>query len=239
MCHALELTNPRKAVDDHVDPDDVTRSDTIDALGRIQQSNYVNLSGLYALIFGSKKDAARKFKRWVTHDVLPAIQKTGSYSLKGEIETLHTTTTAAQRLQEQVSRASLAASLPGSAKSQDVYLQARQALARVNQATQALRDYQIEIGFPAGLESPAASAQLPEGLDTRAADQSLVGRLYLLSFGSVTRPRLRAVNSDEYLAKADVKSIKFLANQGNLDLDDWRDLETWAGRKVQAEMNRK
>jgi prophage antirepressor-like protein len=83
VCEALELTNPWKAVADHVDPDDLTKSEVIDAKGRLQQANYINLSGLYALVFGSQKEAARKFKRWVTHEVLPSIQRTGSYSLGG------------------------------------------------------------------------------------------------------------------------------------------------------------
>jgi phage antirepressor YoqD-like protein len=48
-------------------------------MGRTQFANHVNISGLYALVFGSTKDTARRFKRWVTADVLPTIQKTGSY----------------------------------------------------------------------------------------------------------------------------------------------------------------
>jgi prophage antirepressor-like protein len=80
VCLALELTNPRKAVADHVDPDDLTKSEVIDALGRTQQANFVNESGMYALIFGSTKEAAKRFKRWVTSEVLPSIRKTGSYT---------------------------------------------------------------------------------------------------------------------------------------------------------------
>lgn len=41
----------------------------------------INESGLYALIFGSKLESAKRFKHWVTHEVLPAIRKTGSYSI--------------------------------------------------------------------------------------------------------------------------------------------------------------
>ena len=79
VCAALELTNPRKALADHVDPDDVTQSDTTDNLGRKQLTNHVNESGLYALIFGSRKESAKRFKRWVTSEVLPAIRKDGYY----------------------------------------------------------------------------------------------------------------------------------------------------------------
>lgn len=79
VCEALELGNPRQAVDSHVDSEDVQKMDTLTAGGR-QQQNHVNESGLYALIFGSKKDEAKRFKRWVTAEVLPTIRKTGAYS---------------------------------------------------------------------------------------------------------------------------------------------------------------
>lgn len=80
VCAVLEFGNPRQAVESHVDDDDVQKLDTIDAIGRTQRTNHVNESGLYALIIGSTKDAARRFKRWVTSEVLPAIRKTGSYN---------------------------------------------------------------------------------------------------------------------------------------------------------------
>ncbi|KVG09868.1 Bro-N domain-containing protein [Burkholderia thailandensis] len=80
VCAVLEFGNPRQAVESHVDDDDVQKLDTIDSLGRAQRTNHVNESGLYALILGSTKDAAKRFKRWVTSEVLPAIRKTGSYS---------------------------------------------------------------------------------------------------------------------------------------------------------------
>ena len=80
VCAALELGNARQAIDTHVDSDDVQKMDAIDSLGRTQRSNHVNESGLYALILGSTKDAAKRFKRWVTSEVLPSIRKTGAYS---------------------------------------------------------------------------------------------------------------------------------------------------------------
>lgn len=78
VCRALEYANPRDAVARHVDEGDVVKHDTPTASG-IQSKNFVNESGLYALIFGSKKDSAKAFKRWVTSEVLPAIRKTGEY----------------------------------------------------------------------------------------------------------------------------------------------------------------
>ena len=83
ICAALELTNPRKALADHVDSDDVTQSDTLTP-GGLQKLNHVNESGLYALIFGSRKESAKRFKRWVTSEVLPAIRKNGYYAATNE-----------------------------------------------------------------------------------------------------------------------------------------------------------
>ena len=79
VAEALGYTNPRKAIIDHVDDDDkgVTNRDT---LGGTQQMTILNESGLYSLIFGSRLESAKRFKRWVTSEVLPSIRKTGSYS---------------------------------------------------------------------------------------------------------------------------------------------------------------
>ncbi|MFX1761487.1 Bro-N domain-containing protein [Paraburkholderia sp. A1RI-2L] len=79
VCTVLEFGNPRQAVESHVDDEDVQKLDTLTPGGR-QRQNHVNESGLYALILGSTKDAAKRFKRWVTSEVLPAIRKTGSYN---------------------------------------------------------------------------------------------------------------------------------------------------------------
>lgn len=80
VCEALQLGNARQALESHVDADDVQKLDTVDSLGRTQRANHVNESGLYALILGSTKDAAKRFKRWVTSEVLPSIRKTGAYA---------------------------------------------------------------------------------------------------------------------------------------------------------------
>ena len=80
VCDALEMGNPSQAIKSHVDADDLQKLEVIDNLGRTQRANHVNESGLYALILGSTKDAAKRFKRWVTGEVLPAIRKTGTYA---------------------------------------------------------------------------------------------------------------------------------------------------------------
>lgn len=79
VCEILEFANTRDALANHVDTEDVAKRDTLTA-GGVQAVNHVNESGLYSLIFGSKKPAAKSFKRWVTSDVLPAIRKTGAYT---------------------------------------------------------------------------------------------------------------------------------------------------------------
>ena len=83
VCKALELTNPHKALADHVDREDLTQRDTLTP-GGLQKLNHVNESGLYALIFGSRKESAKRFKRWVTSEVLPAIRKNGGYYAANE-----------------------------------------------------------------------------------------------------------------------------------------------------------
>jgi anti-repressor protein len=85
VAECLGYTNSKKAIRDHVDDEDkimgernVTPSIT-DKLGRVQYPVFINESGLYALIFGSKLDKAKEFKHWVTSEVLPQIRKTGGY----------------------------------------------------------------------------------------------------------------------------------------------------------------
>ena len=75
----LGYSNPKAAPAKHVDPEDLIKQEITDKLNRVQTVNCVNESGLYALIFGSKLDTAKRFKRWVTSEVLPAIRRTGRY----------------------------------------------------------------------------------------------------------------------------------------------------------------
>lgn len=79
VCDALGYSNPQKAIRDHVEEDDRTKCSLIDALGRKQLTTFINESGLYALILSSKLESARRFKHWVTAEVLPAIRKQGGY----------------------------------------------------------------------------------------------------------------------------------------------------------------
>lgn len=83
VCKALGLTNPSMATA-NFDEQDLSTTEGLGADGRKRKVVYVNEPGLYQLIFQSRKPEARTFKRWVTHDVLPALRKTGAYSVKGE-----------------------------------------------------------------------------------------------------------------------------------------------------------
>lgn len=80
VCEALMIKNPRDAVRHHCFKEDVEKIYTLTNKGR-QKLNYVNESGLYALVFNSEKENAQRFKHWVTSEVLPAIRKTGKYVL--------------------------------------------------------------------------------------------------------------------------------------------------------------
>lgn len=79
---ALGYKKPERAVELHVDGDDSSKWGVIDKMGRKQQTIVVNESGLYSLILSSKLESARRFKRWVTSEVLPAIRKNGRYELE-------------------------------------------------------------------------------------------------------------------------------------------------------------
>lgn len=81
LCSLLGYTNPRKAVIDHIDAQDVTKRYTLARDGKQRSLAWVNESGMYALIFGSKLPSALRFKRWVTSEVLPALRRQGSYSV--------------------------------------------------------------------------------------------------------------------------------------------------------------
>lgn len=76
VCDVLEHTNPTVAVE-LLDDDERAKK----SLGRQGEAWIISESGLYTLIFRSNKPQAKPFRRWVTHEVLPAIRKTGSYTM--------------------------------------------------------------------------------------------------------------------------------------------------------------
>lgn len=80
VCDVLELTNHRMAIKS-LDEDEVNSTYLTDALNRQRITNIVNESGLYTLIFQSRKPEAKAFRKWVTSEVLPSIRKKGYYGM--------------------------------------------------------------------------------------------------------------------------------------------------------------
>ena len=76
---ALGYERGAKAVQDHVEVEDKDAVPIQDSIGRQQKTPIINESGLYSLILSSKLPAAKKFKRWITTDVIPSIRKHGAY----------------------------------------------------------------------------------------------------------------------------------------------------------------
>lgn len=83
VCRALDIANSRDAVK-RLDDDErgVVSTDT---LGGVQEMTVVTESGLYSLVLGSRKPEAKQFKRWITHEVIPTIRKTGGYVNNDEL----------------------------------------------------------------------------------------------------------------------------------------------------------
>lgn len=78
---ALGYAKPRNAIAAHVDEEDKKVAPIQGNIGGVQGMTIINESGLYSLILSSKLPSAKKFKRWVTSEVLPALRKTGGYKL--------------------------------------------------------------------------------------------------------------------------------------------------------------
>ena len=76
---ALGYSNPRDAISKHVDDEDKL-THQISASGQNRTMYIINESGMYSLILSSKLEGAKRFKRWVTSEILPAIRKTGAFA---------------------------------------------------------------------------------------------------------------------------------------------------------------
>lgn len=104
VAEALGYTNPRKALADHVDEDDkgVTKCYTP---GGEQEMTIINESGLYSLVLSSKLPGAKRFRRWVTSEVLPTLRRQGTYTMqapKSAMELLRLQSQAMFELDERV-----------------------------------------------------------------------------------------------------------------------------------------
>ncbi|MCM3131841.1 Bro-N domain-containing protein [Paenibacillus polysaccharolyticus] len=83
VCDVLEIANVTQAIS-RLDDDERTMLN----IGRQGVTNVVNEPGLYSLILGSRKPEAKQFKRWITHEVIPSIRKTGSYNSEIDLSKL-------------------------------------------------------------------------------------------------------------------------------------------------------
>ena len=82
VAKVLGYSDTSDAIKKHVDEEDKMGGQITDSLGRLQNTKIINESGLYSLILSSKLPTAKKFKHWVTSEVLPQIRKTGSYAIE-------------------------------------------------------------------------------------------------------------------------------------------------------------
>jgi len=87
VCEILDLTTTAR-VAERLDDDEVSQTHIIDSIGRKQETTIVSESGLYNVILRSDKPEAKKFKRWVTHEVLPTIRRHGAYVTPARLEEL-------------------------------------------------------------------------------------------------------------------------------------------------------
>ena len=78
VCAALGYSNPSKAISDHVDADERS-NEQLDRFRMGSKALVINESGLYSLVLSSRKPEAKRFKKWVTSEVLPQIHRTGQY----------------------------------------------------------------------------------------------------------------------------------------------------------------
>lgn len=81
VAEALGYSKARNAISAHVLEEDKKNAPIQGALGGTQNMTIINESGLYALIFNSKLESAKRFKHWVTSEVLPSIHRDGAYSM--------------------------------------------------------------------------------------------------------------------------------------------------------------
>ncbi len=84
VAQALGYTNPQKALRDHVDDEDRTLNESFTVNGTM--ATLINESGLYSLVLSSRLPGAKKFKRWVTSEVIPSIRKTGNYTAPDKLK---------------------------------------------------------------------------------------------------------------------------------------------------------
>lgn len=97
----LGYADTSDALKKHVDIEDKMGRQIADSLGRLQNTQVINESGLYSLVMGSKLPKAKEFKRWVTSEVLPSIRKHGMYATEELLDNPDLLIAAATKLKEE------------------------------------------------------------------------------------------------------------------------------------------
>jgi len=145
VCAVLGIANARQAVT-YLDEDEVVQQPvtTNDGSGRSLATNLVNEPGLYSLILRSRKPEAKAFKRWVTHEVLPAIRKTGRYEV-AQLDELEVAERYVATLKVKRELESQVAELTPKAELADTYLIADKATRLVREAAKLLNMREIDL----------------------------------------------------------------------------------------------
>lgn len=155
IAKALGFKDQTNAIKLHVDPEDLTKQE-IETKGGRQTVNCVNESGLYALIFGSKLESAKRFKRWITSEVLPALRKTGSYSLNQQPVVIDPAAMVQKALAGEIDAKEASATLAGAA----VLLQITDTLKKTSSDTKIETLLQASKAFEQVLSGQSAGAVL-------------------------------------------------------------------------------
>lgn len=104
VCDVLEIQHTQSVVQRYKDDDVFSKYTIRDLFGRSQEMTVVNEEGLYEILFDSRKPEAKRFRKWVTRDVLPTIRKTGGYQVqpKSELELIQMTATEIIKTNERI-----------------------------------------------------------------------------------------------------------------------------------------
>ena len=103
VANILGYKNGSRDINAHVDAEDKLTYQ-ISTSGQRRNQTIINESGLYSLIFSSKLESAKRFKRWVTSEVLPQLRRTGTYSVNPTIQELANNPELIKMLVEQIAR---------------------------------------------------------------------------------------------------------------------------------------
>lgn len=193
VCRALGLANGRDAIA-RLDSDGVGDADVIDSMGRSQRARIISEPGLYQLIFQSRVEGAHRFRRWVTHEVLPSIRKTGGYGERDALAALSDPSTLRQLL--------------GSYAERVIALEAENEAARPKVE---VYDRLIESGDTVGFREGAKLVRAATGANESEFRAFLLRRRWIQRLGGKLAPAHYG-QSQEYVT---VREREFVAHDGS------------------------